>query len=172
MNSNLIVDIRRLPAFKVAALTAQAPFAELGDEVRKQWQRVQQTLPEIHPGRLDVDTGYVLTPQWTVAQEKGSMAVKVGVKVSSWNEIPDSLERIEIPEGEYAVTRFQGDRERLNTIYDDLFTWMERNGYERNTTEGAYWIESNRLKPVNPFDIPSAEIQQFDYDIAIAILQK
>lgn len=33
------------------------------------------------------------------------MAVKVGVKVSSWNEIPDSLERIEIPEGEYEVTR-------------------------------------------------------------------
>lgn len=99
MNSSLIVDIRRLPAFKVVALTAQAPFAELGDEVRKQWQWVQQSVPEIHPGRLDVDTGYVLTPQWTVAQEKGSMAVKVGVKVSSWNEIPDSLERIEIPEG-------------------------------------------------------------------------
>ncbi|WP_348624173.1 hypothetical protein ABFT51_02350 [Paenibacillus peoriae] len=52
MNSNLIVDIRRLPAFKVAALTAQAPFAKLGDEVRKQWQRVQQTVPEIHPGRI------------------------------------------------------------------------------------------------------------------------
>lgn len=172
MSSNLDVVIQRISAFKVAALTAQAPFAELGDEVRRQWQQVQQSVPENHSGRLDADMGYVLTPQWTVVEENGSTAVKVGVKVSSWNEVPDSLERIEVPEGEYAVTRFQGDRERLNTIYDDLFAWLDRNGYERNTTEGVYWIESNRLKPVNPFDIPSAEIQKFDYDIAIAIVQK
>ncbi|MBU9710024.1 GyrI-like domain-containing protein [Paenibacillus sp. AK121] len=172
MSSNLDVVIQRISAFKVAALTARAPFAELGDEVRRQWQQVQQNVPENHSGRLDADMGYVLTPQWTVVEENGSTAVKVGVKVSSWNEVPDSLERIEVPEREYAVTRFQGDRERLNTIYDDLFAWLDRNGYERNTTEGVYWIESNRLKPVNPFDIPSAEIQKFDYDIAIAIVQK
>ncbi|WP_342416468.1 GyrI-like domain-containing protein [Paenibacillus sp. FSL R10-2782] len=85
-------------------------------------------------------------------------------------EIPASFEHVEVPEREYAVTRFQGDRERLNTIYDDLFDWLDHNGYERNTAEGVYWIESNRLKPVNPFDIPSEEIQNFDYDIAIAIV--
>ncbi|WP_342416467.1 hypothetical protein NST83_02640 [Paenibacillus sp. FSL R10-2782] len=85
MSSNLDVDIRRIPAFKVAALTAQAPFAKLGVEVRKQWKQVQRTLPGIHPGRLDADIGYVLSPQWGVIKENGSIAVKVGVKVSSWN---------------------------------------------------------------------------------------
>ncbi|MGW8958653.1 hypothetical protein [Paenibacillus sp. NPDC055715] len=51
------------------------------------------------------------------------------------------------------MTRFQGDHGRLNTIYEDLFEWLDRNGYERNTAEGVYWIEPNLLKPVNPFDI-------------------
>ncbi|MDQ0494567.1 MULTISPECIES: GyrI-like domain-containing protein [Paenibacillus] len=172
MRSNFNVDIRRIPAFRVATLAAQAPFTELGDEVRKQWQQVQRMVPEIHPERLDADIGYVLSPQWTVAEENGNITLKVGVKVSSWHAIPGTLERIEIPEQVYAVTRFQGDRERLSTIYDDLFAWLDRNGYERNTVEGAYWMEMNRLKPVNPFDIPFEEIQRFDYDIAIAIMPK
>lgn len=60
-------------------------FAKLGVEVRKQWKQVQRTLPGIHPGRLDADIGYVLSPQWGVIKENGSIAVKVGVKVSSWN---------------------------------------------------------------------------------------
>ncbi|WP_025676709.1 GyrI-like domain-containing protein [Paenibacillus massiliensis] len=163
------VEIKKLEGFKAAVLTVEAPFAKLGHEVRRQWKRIEAMLPDEHPLRLDAEIGYVFSPQWNTDEGDGTMKIKVGVKVSHDTSLPDAVELLEVPTREYVILRFEGDRERLNTIYQDLFAWIDGSGYKAISEEGVYWIEANRLQPVNPFDIAPEEIDSFDYDICIAV---
>ncbi|NBD23791.1 GyrI-like domain-containing protein [Paenibacillus glycinis] len=102
-------------------------------------------------------------PEWQWAT--GVRELWTGVEVDGFEGLPDGVETIAIPGRKFAKLTVRGDGSRMNEAYAFLEQWFEREGIERDVTEGAFGFEANRLKPVNPFDIPRSDIDYFDYDI-------
>lgn len=46
---------------------------------------------------VDVEIGYVFSPQWNTDEGDGTMKIKVGVKVSHDAPLPDTAELLEDP---------------------------------------------------------------------------
>ncbi|MCC3376595.1 GyrI-like domain-containing protein [Cohnella sp. REN36] len=133
-----------------------------GGEVRRAWQAVNAAM-EGHPARANGEFGLVFIPEWQWKSEVTTLWV--GVEVSSLEGLPEGFETISIPARQYAKTTVRGDRERMNETYGALFEWFAQGEYERDMAEGSLGFEENRLSPVNPFDIPADEIDEFDFDI-------
>ncbi|WP_339324624.1 hypothetical protein [Paenibacillus sp. FSL W8-0194] len=75
-----------------------------------------------------------------------------------------------MPAKRFAKMTVQGNRTRMEEAYDALFKWFAEGAYVRDTRDGSFGFEMNRLHPLNPFDIPADEIDDFDFDIFAPIL--
>lgn len=159
MNSNIeeIVVIER-PEMKAIVLRTIANQRD----VRQAWKEIENVVGD-HPDKLNPYEGLVFIPEWQWA--KNVETLWVGVEVSSLNHVPVGFETITIPSRKYAKTTVRGDRAQMDRTYDSLWKWFEREGYERDMTEGSYGYETNRLSPVNPFHVPAEVINHFDFDI-------
>ncbi|MCD9023620.1 effector binding domain-containing protein [Cohnella silvisoli] len=133
-----------------------------GSDVRQAWKRVQQLLKG-HPAVGNDEYGHVLIPEWQWPTEVTTLWT--GVEVNSFDNLPEGLETITIPARRFARITVKGNRERMNETYAYLGEWFGTEGYERDMNEGSYGYEANRLMPINPFDIPANEIDEFDFDI-------
>jgi len=133
-----------------------------GSRVREAWKEVAALL-DGHPAVADREHGYVFIPEWQWATEVTTLWV--GMIVHHFDAIPDKLETVNIPAKRYAKLTVSGDRSRMNEAYGYLFEWFRNGPYERDISEGSLGFEMNRLHPVNPFEIPADEINEFDYDI-------
>lgn len=131
-------------------------------DVRQAWREIENTVAD-HPDRLNADEGLVFIPEWQWATRVETLWV--GVEVHSLDRVPEGLETITIPARRYAKTTMRGDEAEMHRTYDAVWKWFEREGLERDVTEGSFGFEANRLSPVNPFHIPAEEIKFFDYDI-------
>ncbi|MFX3633162.1 MAG: GyrI-like domain-containing protein [Candidatus Pristimantibacillus sp.] len=152
------IDIVERPELKAAVLC----IARDGSQVRKAWKEVQSLLGD-HPNVVDKANGYVFIPEWQWAT--GVTTLWVGVAVSSFESLPDGLEKLTIPAKKFVQVRVKGDRSCMEKTYSDLFEWFRTGPYERDMSEGSYGYERNGLHPINPFEIPADEIDYFDFDI-------
>ncbi|MBM7565911.1 effector binding domain-containing protein [Paenibacillus sacheonensis] len=152
------VRIVEMPEVKAAVIRS-----ELGGEfTRAAWRRIRELLGG-HGAVKNEDYGFVFIPEWQWAN--GVRELWTGVEVSGFEGLPDGLETITIPARTYAKLTVRGDMQVLDEAYGFLSQWFEREGIERDVTEGSLGFEANRLNPVNPFDIPRPELTFVDYDI-------
>ncbi|MCA0756847.1 effector binding domain-containing protein [Paenibacillus sp. N4] len=152
------VEIVVRPEMKAAVLRVPRD----GSRVRQAWKEVEELLSG-HPAVDDGENGFVFIPEWQWATEVTTLWV--GMKVNTFESLPEGLETIEIPAKRFAKVTVRGDRSRMDETYGNLFDWFSNGPYERDVSEGSYGYEMNRLRPVNPFDIPADEIDYFDFDI-------
>lgn len=154
----LQVSIVEKQSMKMAVLPSECS----GSAVRLAWQGMLE-LMKGHPSVVNEDYGYVIIPEWQWST--GVSLLWTGLEVSSFDDLPSSLEKITIPGRQYAKITVRGNREQLNQAYAYLNEWFHNEGFERDMDEGSYGYEANRLKPINPFLIPADEIDEFDFDI-------
>lgn len=157
------VEIVERPAIKAAVLRVPRD----GKLVREAWAKVTAWL-DGHPAVAERQHGYVFIPEWQWATEVTTLWV--GMAVHHFGGLPAELEAITIPAKRFAKMTVQGDRTRMEAAYDALFRWFAEGTYARDTREGSFGFEMNRLNPMNPFDIPADEIDSFDFDIFAPIL--
>ncbi|QHW31042.1 hypothetical protein GZH47_09355 [Paenibacillus rhizovicinus] len=152
------VRIVDMPEMKAAVIRSEMN----GKSTRDAWHRNRELL-EGHSAVKNKDYGLVFIPEWQWAT--GVRELWTGVEVSGFEGLPADLETITIPARTYAKLTVRGDIGGLDEAYGFLSQWFEREGIERDVSEGSFGFEANRLKPVNPFDIPRSEIKFVDYDI-------
>lgn len=133
-----------------------------GHDVRRAWREVESLAGRYH-SRLNPNYGYVLIPEWQWAE--GVQDLWVGVEMDSQGVQPEGVELLTIPARYYAKATVRGDRIHMERVHVALHAWLERQGYERDDSEGAYRFEANRLEPINPFALDADQIKLFDYDI-------
>lgn len=138
-----------------------------GQLVREAWAQAATWLQD-NQAVADREHGYVFIPEWQWATEVTTLWV--GVPVNHTEGLPAGLVTIKLPARRYAKLTVQGDRAHMEEAYSHLFDWFEQGPFVRDTQEGSYGFETNRLHPVNPFDIPADEINAFDYDIYAPIM--
>lgn len=133
-----------------------------GNRVRQAWEEVAGLL-DGHPAVADMENGFVFIPEWQWASEVTTLWV--GMKVKTFESLPDGLEMLTIPAKKFAKITVKGNRTRMDETYSFLFEWFRTGTYERDISEASFGYEMNRLYPVNPFEISADEIDFFDYDI-------
>jgi hypothetical protein len=89
--------------------------------------------------------------------------------VKSFDGLPDEVEQVVIPSRRYVAAPCVGGKEEMYRMYGELREWTVSQGFAIDNSEGAWTVEANRLKPVNPFEIPAENIEAFDFDILYAI---
>ncbi|WMT43326.1 GyrI-like domain-containing protein [Paenibacillus sp. D2_2] len=161
----MTVEIVERPELKAAVLRIPRD----GRLVRETWSKVAAWL-DGHPAVADKEHGYVFIPEWQWATEVTTLWV--GMVVNNFDGLPAELEAITISAKRFAKLTVQGDRSQMEAAYAYLFKWFGEGPYERDTREGAFGFEMNRLLPVNPFHIPAEEIDSFDFDIYAPIKEK
>lgn len=154
MNISLVSRPEMLIAVRQAACN--------GHDVRRAWKEVE-ALAGNHRNRLNPNYGHVLIPEWQWAE--GVQTLWVGVEMECEEDLPEGLEMMSIPARYYAKATVKGDRIHMERMHVALHAWLERQGYERDDSEGAYRFEANRLEPINPFELDADQIKIFDYDI-------
>ncbi|QHT59731.1 hypothetical protein GXP70_07045 [Paenibacillus lycopersici] len=152
------VRIVDMPEMKAAVIRSEMG----GEYTRVAWRRIRELLDGCAAVGGE-DYGLVFVPEWQWAT--GVRELWTGVEVSGFEELPDGVETITIPARTYAKLTVRGDIGGLDEAYGHLSRWFEREGIERDVSEGSFGFEANRLKPVNPFDIPRSELSFVDYDI-------
>ncbi|SFJ48879.1 Predicted transcriptional regulator YdeE, contains AraC-type DNA-binding domain [Paenibacillus sp. UNC496MF] len=145
------------------AMHAAVIRSELGGEgTRRAWRGVQELLNG-HPAVANAEYGLVFIPEWQWAD--GVRELWTGVEITDPGVLPDGVETISIPPRKYAKLTIRGNSGAMEDGYAFLAKWFERTGIARDTDEGSFGFEANRLKPVDPFAISRSEIAWFDYDI-------
>lgn len=158
---------------QLAVLRAEGTFADfqLGKDVRRAWQELQAALAEHKSLIVNDSIGYIIYPQWGLeGQGNGdNHTLWVGVQVKSFEELPKQVERVTIPSRRYVAAPCVGGKEEMYRMYGELREWAIHQGCTIDNSEGAWTVEANRLKPVNPFEMPAETIEAFDFDILYAI---
>ncbi|WP_123041876.1 GyrI-like domain-containing protein [Cohnella candidum] len=139
-----------------------------GAKVREAWKQVEVLLAD-HPAVADRENGLVFIPEWQ--WKTGVETLWVGVEIRDAEGLPQGLQTVSLPARTYARIRVRGDKQRMWETYEELSAWFRSGPYERDTEEGSLGFESNPLHPVNPFDIPADEINDFHFDIYAPIKQ-
>jgi predicted transcriptional regulator YdeE len=152
------IEIVERPEMKAAVL--QIPRD--GNRVREAKKKVA-TLLDGHPAVADRENYYVFIPEWQWTTEVTTLWV--GVKVDTFDGLPGGLEQITIPAKKFAKITVNGDRTRMDETYGYLADWFRTGPYERDMSEGSLGYEMNRLRPVDPFEIPADKITYFEFDI-------
>lgn len=160
----MYVDIIEMPELKAAVLEIPRD----GGEVRKAWKKVSELLGG-HSAVQDPDNGYVFIPEWQWATEVTTLWV--GMLVSGFEGLPDGLAQVTIPAKRFARLRVKGDRKQMEQCYGYLFEWFDKSPHRRDVREGSLGFEKNALHPVNPFDIPADEINEFDFYIHAPLIE-
>jgi predicted transcriptional regulator YdeE len=141
---------------------------ELGKDVRRAWHELVTVVELEGLPWTEKEIGYVLIPQWG-AEPREVLELWVGVKLDGTERIPAGAEVLHIPARTYAAVPVRGDREQMMRAYSFIEEWINREGLVKDTDEGVYGLEPNRIVPDNPFDIPADTIDRFDFDIMVAI---
>jgi predicted transcriptional regulator YdeE len=147
------------PAMKVIALKT----LRNGRDVRSAWKEGQEIIKERNFEWINREIGYVLVPEWQWSTSVEDLWV--GVEVEDFISEHEGFDQFKLPERKYAAIKVAGDRGQMEKTYRYLDKWFKENGYERDYSQGVYSIEANKLKPINPFDIPADEINYFDFEI-------
>ncbi|MBB6732380.1 effector binding domain-containing protein [Cohnella zeiphila] len=158
-----LVEEVELPEWKAAVIRSECN----GYGTREAWAKIREQLSG-SPVYENAEEGFVFVPEWqwrTAVRE-----LWTGVKVDSFDGLPDGVERWTVPGGRYARVTVRGGRDRIDAAYGILDDWFAVTGHIRNTEEGSFGFDANRLKPIHPFDVPADEIDWFDYDIYVPIL--
>lgn len=134
-----------------------------GNDVRLAWKKGQQMICERNIEWVNRNIGYVFVPEWQWATHVEDLWV--GVEVEDFSSNQEGFEQFIIPERKYAAIKVTGDREQMWRTYRFLDEWFKESGYERDYSMGSYSLEANELTPVNPFDIPADQINDFNYTI-------
>lgn len=153
----------------VVAAEGSREEQELAKEVRRAWKELRHKLEAHLPHYTEPVTGYVLYPQWGTDSPTSRRKLWVGLQVISQDDVPPEVEALTIKKRRYAAAACQGSRRQMYAVHDELRNWVEAEGLQFDTTEGAWTVEVSRLAPVNPFEIPVDEIDSFDLDILYAI---
>ncbi|MCZ8513968.1 GyrI-like domain-containing protein [Paenibacillus filicis] len=141
---------------------------QLPKDVRRAWHELQAIVERDGVEWTERNIGYVLIPQW-ITEPQEELELRVGIRIGRGERTPDGTERLHIPARTYALLPCRGDREQMNHAYAWIDEWIAREGLKKDTGDGVFGMEPNRLIPVNPFDIPADTIDRFDYDIMIAV---
>ncbi|KIL38154.1 hypothetical protein SD70_28130 [Gordoniibacillus kamchatkensis] len=146
----------------MSAIVMKVPCS--GDEVRKAWRELQPRIAGLDG--VNREQGFVFVPEWQWAD--GVKDLWVGVEVAPdipRQNVPAGAELLALPARTYATVRAQGNRQQMYEAYDALGAWFRDTGRVRDVSEGSFSLEANSLQPVNPFDIPADEIDEFDFHI-------
>lgn len=147
------------PEMKAIALRTN----QNGRGVRSAWKEVQQIIQNHNITWTNYDIGYVFVPEWQWSTTV--IDLWVGVEVESFPSEDVGFERFTFPQRKYATIKVAGDRQQMEKSYQFLDRWFKESGYERDYSKETYSLEANKLRPINPFDIPADQINYFDYVI-------
>ncbi len=144
---------------------------ELGKELRLAWKELQNEIKQHDINVNNNDIGYVLSSN---VNETSNQEVElwVGVEVEKGEMEKGTVTRISIPEQQYASITCRGNANQLQRTYEFLYHWLAEHQFKVTSGEGVYKLEVNRLHPVNPFELPAGEANEFDFDILFPIQHK
>lgn len=147
------------PEMKAIALRTKCN----GRNVRLAWNEGQDIIKKRDIVSVNRDIGYVFVPEWQWSTTIEDLWV--GVEVEGFISAHEGFEHLIFPERKYASIKVIGDRQQMDKAYRYLDEWFKESTYERDCSQGVYSLEANKLKPVNPFDIPADEIKYFDFEV-------
>ncbi|MFS0673719.1 GyrI-like domain-containing protein [Ornithinibacillus sp. 179-J 7C1 HS] len=145
---------------------------EVGQEVRKGWNRLQDVLSSEKELSMEENKGIVFYNQGIMVQPDGRIELWVGIKVKDNTPIPGEYKclTMTIPKRKYAKIDCRCfSRTEMDRRYRYLKEWIIQEGYQIDNGTNAFSLEPNRLDTFNPFSVPANEIQAFDFDILYPI---
>jgi predicted transcriptional regulator YdeE len=159
------VSVVRLPEILVVASRVTGTVEALRQRVPAAWEALMARLPEV-AHRVEPGVFFGLSSQGAdpTGPEKNQFTSWVGVEVRAFEQVPEGLECLRVPAGEYVTTRVQGGREAVDAAALALFRWQRQSGRplsvdtqgpERNIAYSLERYDSRRqrvMPPAAPFD--------------------
>ncbi|ARI78688.1 GyrI-like domain-containing protein [Halobacillus mangrovi] len=74
-------------------------------------------------------------------------------EVESFEDIPDGMASLTVPEETYAVLHFRGHASEIYSVYEHLHQWIEENGYNRSPEKWTLEIYSKWTETEDRLDL-------------------
>ena len=101
-----------------------------GNELYELWDRFSKVISEI-PNRSNTDMCYGIVNPFSTKMEDGEMEYVAAVEVDNFNNVPEGMVSIEIPESHYAIFTHKGHiRNFMDTIKFVFGQWLPNSDYK------------------------------------------
>lgn len=111
-------------AFTVIGIKVEADWQSLHKVMPPSWEKAKERLNEIEGRKEDVmmDVSLDVT--------EGQYTQLIGVEVEKDSEVPDKMEKVDIPIQKYIYEQHQGALEGIAETFGRMYDWAEENDIE------------------------------------------
>lgn len=111
-------------AFTVIGIKVEADWQSLHKIMPPSWEKAKERMDEIEGRKEDVmmDVSLDVTD--------GQYTQLIGVEVDKYSEVPDGMEKVDIPTQKYIYEQHQGALEGIAETFGRMYNWVEEHDIE------------------------------------------
>lgn len=137
-----VIDQKAQPVLYIRTRTTQGDFPKIIGEA---YHKIFKYLKEINED--PVDAPYTAYYNLDMNNLDVEMGFPVGRPLLGKNDIKSG----EIPRGRYVTCLYKGPYSQMEQSYNEIFRWIEDNGYEKTGVYYEYYFNS-------PVEVPESEL--------------
>lgn len=139
------IELNEQKAQPVLSIRTRTAIENLPKVIGESYEKIMQYLTELgeQPANAPYTAYYNLDMQ--------DLDVEMGFPVSNLLPGKGEIKSGEIPQGKYVSCMYKGAYSQMEQIYNEMFKWIEENGYEQTGLYYEYYYNS-------PNDVPESEL--------------
>ena len=139
------IDVIDQKAQPVLYIRTKTTMRDLPKIINESYHKIYEYLKEMNENPIDVPyTAYH-------SLDTNDLDVEMGFPVSRPLSEKNEIKSGEIPRGRYVTCLYKGPYSQMEQPYNEIFRWIEENGYEKTGVYYEYYFNS-------PTEVPESEL--------------